>query len=62
MDEIIEQQERRFLDKCQAIDELYESYAKKFGLTYMFLPVLESVFEHKNDCTQKLIAEDTHYP
>ena len=62
MNETLDRQERRLLDKCQSIDELYEQYAKKFGLTYMSLTVLECIYDNKEACTQKIIAETTRYP
>lgn len=62
MNETIKNQESRLLDSCRAIDDLYENYAKKFGLTYMSLTVLECIYEHADDCTQKLISEETRYP
>lgn len=45
----------------QSMDNLYEDYARKNGLTYMSLYILETIYEQKT-CTQKQISEITLYP
>lgn len=45
----------------QSMDTLYEDYARKNGLTYMSLYILETIYEQKT-CTQKQISEITLYP
>lgn len=55
-------QEEKLFNTWQAIDELYESYAKEKGLSYMSLCIAEILLEQKEGCTQKFISEKTHYP
>ena len=55
-------QEARFCEIMQKIDHLYEEYAKSKGMTYMSLYVLEAICTQKENCTQKLICEESHYP
>lgn len=55
-------QEEKLFYTWQAINELYESYAKEVGLSYMSLCVAEILLEQKEGCTQKFISEKTHYP
>lgn len=45
----------------QSMDTMYEEYARRNGLTYMSLYILETIYE-KSICTQKLISEITLYP
>lgn len=45
----------------QSMDNLYEEYARKNGLTYMSLYILETIYEQRR-CTQKRISEITLYP
>ena len=59
---IMEEQNRRCSEMMQKIDRLYENYAKAKGMTYMSMAVLESICSHKENCTQKMICEETHYP
>lgn len=57
----LEQDMQTCFQAMQAMDNAYESYARKNGLTYMSLYILETIYE-KNGCTQKQIAEITLYP
>ncbi len=50
-----------YFQLMQAMDTLYEEYARKKGLTYMSLYILETVYE-QGECTQKEIAAITLYP
>lgn len=58
----VHEQETRFMELMQRIDRLYEEYAKAKGMTYMSMTVLEVIYEHQENCTQKLICQETHYP
>lgn len=49
------------LQVMQSMDTMYEEYARKHGLTYMSLYILETVYE-QGGCTQKRISEITLYP
>lgn len=57
----LEQNIQSFLQVMQSMDMMYEEYARKNGLTYMSLYILETIYE-QNVCTQKLISELTLYP
>ena len=57
----LEQDFRGCLQIMQSMDTMYEEYARKHGLTYMSLYILETVYE-QGGCTQKLISEITLYP
>lgn len=46
----------------RAIDKLYEQYANAVGLSYTGLEVLEAIYENPENCTQKLICEETFLP
>lgn len=61
-DRQLHEQETRFMDLMQRIDRLYEAYAKSKGMSYMSMTVLETIYEHSDDCTQKRICDETHYP
>lgn len=50
-----------FFQAMQFMDGLYEEYARKNGLTYMSLYILETIYDQKG-CTQKRISEITLYP
>jgi len=43
------------------MDRLYGEYARKKGLTYMSLLLLETIYGAER-CTQKRISEETNYP
>lgn len=62
MKETTQRQEKQFLEKCRSIDGLYEEYAGRHSLTYISLTVLETMCENAENCTQKLIVEQTRYP
>ncbi len=61
-DKTMHEQKQRFCDLMQKIDRLYEAYAKARGMTYMSMTVLETICTHRENCTQKLICDETHYP
>lgn len=52
---------RRFSEIMQKMDSVYEEYARKNGLTYMSMFILETLYERRK-CTQKEISEVTMYP
>ena len=52
----------KLIAQFQKMDKVYEAYAKSKGLTYLSLMVLEEIYELGAGCTQKQIADDTHYP
>ena len=54
--------QERLMQKFQSMDKAYEDYARSKGLNYLSLMVLEEIYELGDGCTQKQIAEDTHYP
>ena len=56
------EQDKRFMELMQSFDRLYEEYAKAKGLTYISLTVLDAIYECEDNCTQKQICEQTHYP
>lgn len=58
----LEKQINRFYKNCQSIDRMYEEYAKATGLTYMSSTVLGIIYDYPENCTQKLICEETHFP
>lgn len=55
-------QDARFCEIMQRIGHLYEEYAKSKGMTYMSMCILEAICTHPDNCTQKCICEETHYP
>lgn len=57
----IEQEIQTCFQIMQSMDTLYEAYARKNGLTYMSLYILETIYEKKG-CTQKFISGATLYP
>ena len=57
----LEQEIQSCLQAVQYMDNMYEEYAKKNGLTYMSLYILETIYEY-GCCTQKQISEVTLYP
>ena len=52
----------KLIAQFQKMDKVYEAYAKSKGLTYLSLMALEEIYELGAGCTQKQIADDTHYP
>ena len=59
--EKLDQEIQSCLQSMQVMDAMYEEYARKNGLTYMSLYILETIYE-QSVCTQKLISEITLYP
>lgn len=55
-------QDARFCEIMQRIGHLYEEYAKSKGMTYMSMCILEAICTTPDNCTQKCICEETHYP
>lgn len=49
-------------ERFQSIDNLYDDYAKSVGLTFMSLLILEIIFATPENCTQKLICQQTRLP
>lgn len=56
-----EQELQSCLQVIQTMDTMYEEYARRNGLTYMSLYILETIYE-RSGCTQKEISEVTLYP
>lgn len=52
----------KLMNYLQSIDDAYEEYAKAKGMTYISLVILEEIYEAGDNCTQKQISRDTHYP
>ncbi len=50
-----------FFTLIQGLERVYGEYARKNGLTYMSLLVLEAIRDNKG-CTQMKICEETNYP
>jgi len=50
-----------FFGLIQGLDRVYGEYARKNGLTYMSLLVLEAIRDNRG-CTQKMVCEETNYP
>lgn len=50
-----------FSEKWMSIERLSEEYARVAGLTSMSLTVLEMIYDHSQNCTQKLICEQSQY-
>ena len=53
---------RQLFVHMQAIDNVFDAYAKKQGLSYIGLLVLEYIYEHPEGCTQKEIVAVTFSP
>ena len=49
-------------ERMQSIDMAYAVYAKRRGLTYIGITVLEYIFDHPEGCTQKEIVDMTFFP
>ena len=52
----------KLIEQFQAMDRVYEEYAKSKGMTYLSLMVLQDIYQLGDGCIQKQISEDTHYP
>ena len=57
----IESKTRIFCNACQSISIIYEDYARKAGISYNSLYILNAILYTEN-CTQKLICEKTLLP
>ena len=53
---------RQLFVYMQSIDNVFDAYAKKQGLSYIGLQVLEYIYEHTEGCTQKEIVSVTFSP
>ena len=58
---MLKKQLARFNHLMQGIEKCYEEYAKRVGLTYMSLTVLEIIYHAETPCTQKGICALSHY-
>lgn len=58
----VREQLRQFFDIMDSIENLYETYAKSVGLTYAGLLVLDIIYDTPENCTQKFICEQLHFP
>ena len=50
-----------FLEKWKAVERVSEEYARVAGLTPMSLHVLTIIYDNSEDCTQKLICQQSLY-
>ena len=57
----IEQKTRAFCSAWQSISTVYEDYARKSGISYNSLYILNAI-KYTENCTQKLISEKTLLP
>ena len=57
----IEEKTRAFCNAWQSISVIYEDYARKSGISYNSLYILNAIQQIK-DCTQKQICEKTLLP
>lgn len=57
----IEEKTRAFCNAWQSINIIYEDYARKVGISYNSLYILNAIQQTK-DCTQKQICEKTLLP
>jgi len=60
-DETIKDETKQFMNVFLTMDKFYEEYAKSVGLSYMSLYVLEIIYANPENCTQKLICEQSLY-
>lgn len=44
------------------MDSLYSEYAKREGMSYTTMLILNIIYEDNNHCTQKMLAEKTFLP
>lgn len=61
-DFLIKEQVDFYLKKWEAIEDLYEEYAKSVGLTSISLSILEYLYSQDDGCTQKKLSEYIHLP
>ena len=52
---------KAFCNEWQSLDMIYEDYARKVGISYNSLYILNAILQTEN-CTQKLICERTLLP
>lgn len=57
-----QEQTSMFITARRAIDDIYVSYAKSVGLSYLGLIILETINNSPNGCTQKEIVEKLNLP
>ena len=56
------EQLRIFYEVWRGCNDVYEEYAKMYGLTSNALFTLHSIYDHPQDCTQKLISQECFIP
>ena len=56
------EQLRIFYEVWRGCNDVYEEYAKMYGLTSNTLFTLHSIYDHPQDCTQKLISQECFIP
>ena len=61
-DNIVMEQLRIFYEVWRGCNDVYEEYAKMYGLTSNALFTLHSIYDHPQDCTQKLISQECFIP
>ena len=61
-DNILMEQLRIFYEVWRGCNDVYEEYAKMYGLTSNALFTLHSIYDHPQDCTQKLISQECFIP
>lgn len=57
----IDSKTNEFCNAWQSLSIIYEDYARKVGVSYNSLYILNSIYQNEN-CTQKLICEKTLLP
>lgn len=53
--------ENRLSEKYQSLSRLFDEYARAVGLTSMSLTVLGIIYDNPEECTQKLICEQSQF-
>ena len=57
-DNILMEQLRIFYEVWRGCNDVYEEYAKMYDLTSNALFTLHTIYDHPQDCTQKLISQE----
>jgi len=57
----ITKQAQQFYALFHQMDRHYAAFAKKYGLTYMSITVLDIIYNQQENCTQKLICSHSFY-
>lgn len=58
----IQEQTSILMSAWRAVDDIYVSYAKSVGLSFLGLIILETINNNPNGCTQKEIVEKLNLP